>query len=133
MRTEECERVSYSYIKIPEDYKKGTINPNCKLGIENVNQTYMGVAPRCPEFYRSPKLGFFNPYDQLLNAIEDEKYLIDTNLIRKKRLLKMLEEIKNISDSQEQKTRLDKLMATNVKFIPRVFCKIKPRGTLKIR
>ena len=114
MCSEECERVSYSYIKIPADYNNGSINPNCPLGLQNINQTYMGVAPRCDEFYRSTRGTFHNPYDHLLNGLEDEKYIIDMGLLRKKKLLRQLEEIKTMNEESAQAVQLERLMGANV-------------------
>lgn len=76
----------------------------------------MGVAPSCDdEQFRSAKMAYQNPYEQILMALEDEKYNIDSNLLKKKKLLQVLEEIQKTADENEQYEQLEKLMKTNVK------------------
>ena len=111
----ECERIDYSYIRIPEFYSTGTMNPQYRNDPTKVNQDYMGVPPECSEFYRGERSSFFqNQFDSMLMSMEDQRYELSTSFLIKKDTLNQLETIKATENEEKQVEMLVKMMAKNV-------------------
>lgn len=110
----DCQRVDFSYIFLPEGYELPEARPQDTITKQCVNRTMIGVPPKAPEEYKLPA-HFPTTYNSEMFKYEDERYIIDLNIMKYKNVLRNLQTTSNLDNADDEKDkRLNKILKSNV-------------------
>ena len=80
----------------------------------HLNHKYLGIAPKPPQEYSQQTLSLPNCYEYEMFRIEDNLYTQDINIQKMNRILKYINEIKEIQDSKKKEEEINNLIQSNV-------------------